>query len=73
MRNEDRLREAVEEHLRQLEAGGQSRGEAATELAMLAEQIAAEGDADWANVLISVSRADQLRAQELAYSDSCHR
>jgi hypothetical protein len=66
MRNEDRLREAAEEHLRQLEAAGQSRGEAATELAMLAAQIAAEGDTDWANVLIRVSRAKRLKAQDLA-------
>ena len=66
MRNEDRLREAAEEHLRQLEAAGQSRSEAVTELAMLAEQIAEEGDTEWANVLFSVSGAERTKAKELA-------
>ena len=73
-----RLREAAEEHLRVLETFGKTRAEAARELASLATSLAAEGNTDWARVLMSVCEhhrenavLDQpkVEAMKLAFSD----
>jgi hypothetical protein len=59
MTKETRLRDAAEDFVRTLEECGQSRAEAASELAAVAVSLAREGNADRASVLMEVS--DSMR------------
>jgi hypothetical protein len=59
----DRLREAALAHLRLLEASGQTRSEAAAELAALASSLAREGNAEWARILREESRRQNAKAE----------
>ena len=57
MTKETRLREAAEDFVRTQEEGGQSRADAASELATVAVSMAREGDVARAKVLMEVSDA----------------
>jgi hypothetical protein len=59
MTKQTRLRDAAEDFVRTLEECGQSRAEAASELAAVAVSLAREGNADRASVLMEVS--DSMR------------
>lgn len=69
MTNQTRLRDAAEDFVRTLEEGGQSRGEAASELAAIAVSLASDGNADRASVLMEVSTSIRQEASRVPVTE----